>query len=106
MFQQQQQQVVEENMSNLTSASGEASVSSGNRTEIGTNSSYPQVQQQYLVPQTQQPIKRKRNLPGNPGLFSSFFFKFFIFIIFFSFFCFVLITCYLWVIFQTLMLRL
>jgi len=61
--QQQQQQVVEENMSNLTSASGEASASSGNRTEIGTN---------YLAPpptQTQ-PAKKKRNLPGNPGLFS------------------------------------
>ena len=75
----QQQQVVEENMSNLTSASGEASVSSGNRTEIGTGSSYPQtqqVQQQYLVPPTQsqtQPMKKKRNLPGNPGLFSTFF---------------------------------
>ncbi|RDY11780.1 Protein indeterminate-domain 7, partial [Mucuna pruriens] len=58
-----QQQVVEENMSNLTSASGEASASSGNRTEIGT--SYPQ---QYLAPpptQTQ-PAKKKRNLPGNP----------------------------------------
>lgn len=71
----QQQQVVEENMSNLTSASGEASASSGNRTEIGTSSSYPQVQQQYLVPPTQsQPMKKKRNLPGNPGLFSTFFF--------------------------------
>ncbi|TKY64362.1 indeterminate-domain 11 [Spatholobus suberectus] len=61
--QQQQQPVVEENMSNLTSASGEASASSGNRTEIGT--SYPQ---QYLAPpptQTQ-PAKKKRNLPGNP----------------------------------------
>lgn len=78
----QQQQVVEENMSNLTSASGEASVSSGNRTEIGTSSSYPQVQQQYLVPPTQsQPMKKKRNLPGNPGLFSTFFF-----------FCFVLMN--------------
>ncbi|PPR84395.1 hypothetical protein GOBAR_AA36320 [Gossypium barbadense] len=53
-------------MSNLTSASasGEASVSSGNRTEAGSN--YPQ---QYFTtsqqPQTQ-PVKRKRNLPGNP----------------------------------------
>ncbi|KAJ7963183.1 Protein indeterminate-domain like [Quillaja saponaria] len=64
MFQQQQQQpVVEENMSNLTSASGEASVSSGNRTEIGTN--YPQ--QYFAPPPTQtQAVKRKRNLPGNP----------------------------------------
>lgn len=66
MFQQQlQQPVVEENMSNLTCASGEASVSSGNRTEIGTSYS-----QQYFAPpppQTQ-PAKKKRNLPGNPGL--------------------------------------
>ena len=64
--QQLQQQVVEENMSNLTSASGEASVSSGNRTEIGTNYS-----QQYFAPpptQTQPVVKKKRNLPGNPGL--------------------------------------
>ncbi|KAJ4848083.1 hypothetical protein Tsubulata_026723 [Turnera subulata] len=64
MFQQQQ----EENMSNLTSASGEAaSVSSGNRNETGTNYS-----QQYFAPQLQgqapsQPAsKKKRNLPGNP----------------------------------------
>ncbi|TKY48268.1 indeterminate-domain 11 [Spatholobus suberectus] len=51
-------------MSNLTSASGEASASSGNRTEIGTDYS-----QQYFAPpptQTQPPLKKKRNLPGNP----------------------------------------
>ncbi|XWS12072.1 hypothetical protein CRYUN_Cryun37aG0059100 [Craigia yunnanensis] len=57
------QQALEENMSSLTSASGEASVSSGNRTEAGTN--YPQ---QYFTtppPQTQ-PVRKKRNLPGNP----------------------------------------
>ncbi|XP_039070106.1 protein indeterminate-domain 7-like [Hibiscus syriacus] len=70
--QQQQKQVFEENMSNLTSASasGEASVSSGNRIEAGSN--YPE---RYLIttqqPQAQaqaqsQPVKRKRNLPGNP----------------------------------------
>ncbi|XP_048234008.1 protein indeterminate-domain 7 isoform X2 [Ricinus communis] len=51
-------------MSNLTSASGEASVSSGNRNE--TN--YPP--QQYFAhpppPQSQPPAKKKRNLPGNP----------------------------------------
>ncbi|XP_028756318.1 protein indeterminate-domain 7 [Neltuma alba] len=66
MFHQQQQQVVvEENMSNLTSASGEASVSSGNRNEIGAN--YPP-QQYFASPPTQttQPVKKKRNLPGNP----------------------------------------
>ncbi|KAE8669729.1 Protein indeterminate-domain 2 [Hibiscus syriacus] len=59
LFHQQQQklQVLEENMSNLTSASGEASVSSGNRSEIGY----------FATPPTQtQLAKRKRNLPGNP----------------------------------------
>ncbi|XWS16221.1 hypothetical protein CRYUN_Cryun34aG0066700 [Craigia yunnanensis] len=50
-------------MSNLTSASGEASVSSGNRTEAGTN--YPQQYFSIPPPQTQ-PVKKKRNLPGNP----------------------------------------
>ncbi|KAA8540284.1 hypothetical protein F0562_024153 [Nyssa sinensis] len=46
---QQQQPVLEENLSNLTSASGEAS-------------------QQYFAPsnQIQLPVKKKRNLPGNP----------------------------------------
>ncbi|OAY53157.1 protein indeterminate-domain 7 [Manihot esculenta] len=64
MFHQQQQQPLqEENMSNLTSGSGEASVSSGNRNETGTNYS-----QQYFVPPPpeSQPVKKKRNLPGNP----------------------------------------
>ncbi|XP_061371075.1 protein indeterminate-domain 11-like [Gastrolobium bilobum] len=67
MFQQEQQQqqpLVEENMSNLTSASGEASASSGNRTEIGT--SYPQQHLASPPTQTQPPLKKKRNLPGNP----------------------------------------
>ncbi|XP_027340092.1 protein indeterminate-domain 11-like isoform X2 [Abrus precatorius] len=66
VFQQQPQQLplVEENMSNLTSASGEASASSGNRNEIVTDYS-----QQYFAPpstQTQPQVKKKRNLPGNP----------------------------------------
>ncbi|RDX81698.1 Protein indeterminate-domain 7 [Mucuna pruriens] len=55
---------VTKTMSNLTSPSGEASASSGNRTEIGTDYS-----QQYFAPpptQTQPPLKKKRNLPGNP----------------------------------------
>ncbi|XAR49937.1 hypothetical protein NMG60_11004123 [Bertholletia excelsa] len=62
---QQQKPAVEENMSNLTSASGEASASSGNRAETGTNIDYPQ---QHLAPPTQtQPVaKKKRSLPGNP----------------------------------------
>ncbi|KAK8514231.1 hypothetical protein V6N12_008944 [Hibiscus sabdariffa] len=52
-------------MSNLTCASGEASVSSGsgNRTEVGTH--YPQ--QFFATPPPQpQPVKKKRSLPGNP----------------------------------------
>ncbi|XP_045799988.1 protein indeterminate-domain 11-like [Trifolium pratense] len=65
-----QQPLEEENMSNLTSASGEASAnSSGNRNEIGTNYHH----QQYLAPsqstQTHDeppPPKKRRNLPGNP----------------------------------------
>lgn len=65
MLFQQQQRVVDENMSNLTSASGEASVSSsGNRAEIGTNN-FPQ--QYFASPPQSQPPKKKRNLPGNPG---------------------------------------
>ncbi|XP_039004557.1 protein indeterminate-domain 7-like isoform X2 [Hibiscus syriacus] len=52
-------------MSNLTSASasGEASGSSGNRIEAGSN--YPQ--QNFTTQQPQAlPAKKKRNLPGNP----------------------------------------
>ncbi|KAJ0250512.1 hypothetical protein HA466_0138350 [Hirschfeldia incana] len=66
LFHHQQQQG-EENMSNLTSASGDqASVSSGNRTEIsGSNFHYNQQQQeQCFVTQSSQ--KKKRNQPGNP----------------------------------------
>ncbi|TQD83801.1 hypothetical protein C1H46_030622 [Malus baccata] len=62
--QQQSQQLVDENMSNLTSASGEAaSVLSGNRNEIGTSFS-----QQFFTtpPQAQPTLKKKRNFPGNP----------------------------------------
>lgn len=60
LFQQQQQ--ADENMSNLTSASGDqASVSSGTRNEIGYNFAPHQPQTQ-----TQPPPKKKRNLPGHP----------------------------------------
>ena len=63
---QQQQHILEENMSNLTSQSGtEASVSSGN---IRAETNY---QQYFATPpppaQAQPPAKKKRNLPGNPG---------------------------------------
>ncbi|XP_050233987.1 protein indeterminate-domain 7 [Mercurialis annua] len=66
MFHQQQQQNQEENMSNLTSAS---SVSSGNRNESNTVTNYPNPQQYFTHPQpsqSQPPLKKKRNLPGNP----------------------------------------
>lgn len=53
--QQNQQLMVEENMSNLTSASGEASVSSN------------QQQSSFASPNPNpNPTKKKRNLPGNP----------------------------------------
>ncbi|XP_057978472.1 protein indeterminate-domain 7 isoform X2 [Malania oleifera] len=53
--------VAEENMSNLTSASGEASVSSSsNRTEQYFTTPLPNNNQ------TQPSVKKKRNLPGNP----------------------------------------
>lgn len=79
IFQQQQQQSgVEDNMSNLTSAaSGDAtSASSGNRpTELsGPINNYPHQQYNFAPPQPpttqitpQPPLKKKRNLPGNPG---------------------------------------
>ncbi|KAG6521103.1 protein indeterminate-domain 7-like [Zingiber officinale] len=55
--QQQQQQLVDENMSNLTSASGEASVSS-NQQSNSAASPNPNP--------NPNPTKKKRNLPGNP----------------------------------------
>lgn len=67
LFQQQQGVLLDENMSNLTSASGEAvSVSSGNRIEIGAQQKY--FVNTAAVPQNTQPaVKKRRNLPGNPG---------------------------------------
>ncbi|KAL6953073.1 hypothetical protein U1Q18_049972 [Sarracenia purpurea var. burkii] len=64
MLIQQQNPAMEENISNLTSASGDqASVSSGNKAETG--STFPH--QQYFAPIQTPPIaKKKRNLPGNP----------------------------------------
>ncbi|XVF74401.1 hypothetical protein PTKIN_Ptkin13bG0107700 [Pterospermum kingtungense] len=65
--QQQQQQALEENMSNLTSASGDqASVSSGNRTEAGTNYTQQYFTSSTTAPTQTQPVKKKRNQPGNP----------------------------------------
>ncbi|XP_009774627.1 protein indeterminate-domain 7-like [Nicotiana tabacum] len=75
MNQQNQPVVVEENMSNLTSASGEAaSVSSCNRNDNNNNNTitggiYPP-QYNFAPPnqqvQAQHQIKKKRNQPGNP----------------------------------------
>ncbi|KAL2471968.1 Protein indeterminate-domain 7 [Abeliophyllum distichum] len=58
--------LVDDSMSNLTSASNEASISSSNRTEIATTV-YPQ-QSFAISPDnpTRPPPKKKRNLPGNP----------------------------------------
>ncbi|XP_038904341.1 protein indeterminate-domain 7-like isoform X2 [Benincasa hispida] len=59
---QQQAQAMEENLSNLTSASGEASACSGNHSDqIPTNYSG-----QYFATTQPPPPKKKRNLPGNP----------------------------------------
>uniref|UniRef100_A0A1J3JPP2 Protein indeterminate-domain 11 n=2 Tax=Noccaea caerulescens TaxID=107243 RepID=A0A1J3JPP2_NOCCA len=73
MLLHQQVQQQEENMSNLTSASGDqASVSSGNRTEASGSSYFPHhqqqqehEQQQFFIPESQ-PQKKRRNQPGNP----------------------------------------
>ncbi|XP_020573141.1 protein indeterminate-domain 7-like [Phalaenopsis equestris] len=51
-----QHQLVDENMSNLTSASGEASVSSNQQSSFASPNPNPNTQ----------PSKKKRNLPGNP----------------------------------------
>lgn len=56
--------VVDENMSNLTSASSEVSASSEIRNENG--SLYPQLYSSNATNQEPQP-KRKRSLPGHPG---------------------------------------
>ncbi|XP_057466676.1 protein indeterminate-domain 7-like [Actinidia eriantha] len=53
--------MLDDSMSNLTSASNEASISSSNRNEvIGGGILYPQ------APNQPPPPKKKRNLPGNP----------------------------------------
>ncbi|XP_018441379.1 protein indeterminate-domain 11-like isoform X1 [Raphanus sativus] len=71
LLHQQVHQQQEENMSNLTSASGDqASVSSGNRTEVSGSNYFPhhhqqEEQQQFIVPESQ-PQKKRRNQPGNP----------------------------------------
>lgn len=56
--------MVDENMSNLTSSSGEASASSGTRNE--TSNMYPQ-QSFVSANQASAAAKKKRSLPGNPG---------------------------------------
>ncbi|AEE75418.1 unnamed protein product [Arabidopsis thaliana] len=73
LLHQHQQPQQDENMSNLTSASGDqASVSSGNITEASGSNYFPhhqqqqeQQQQQLVVPDSQTQ-KKRRNQPGNP----------------------------------------
>lgn len=61
-----QQQQVEENMSNLTSASGDqASVSETSGSNFHYNVNPNMQQEQSFAPQSSQ--KKKRNQPGNPG---------------------------------------
>ncbi|XP_075480217.1 protein indeterminate-domain 7-like [Primulina tabacum] len=60
-----QQTPVEENMSNLTTASGEASVSSSNRNDTGGMCNPLYNFPPTIEPQPQ-PIKKKRNQPGHP----------------------------------------
>jgi hypothetical protein len=57
---------MDENMSNLTSASGEVSASSGSRIETGAI--YPQ---HSFDSTNQPPPKKKKSFPGNPGFKSS-----------------------------------
>lgn len=64
--------VVEDSMSNLTSGSNDASISSGYRLQIGAVHPQQQQQQPPLASSptnqsTQPASKKKRNLPGNPG---------------------------------------
>ena len=67
--------MVDENMSNLTCASGDLSASNSSirneSSSAGTVYPHPassaQIQQQQAPP----PPKKKRNLPGNPGLTKS-----------------------------------
>lgn len=66
--------VMEENMSNLTSASSEISGSSGSRIHHTTNpnpttvSLYPHLHHQSSTSRNEESLpKKKRNLPGHPG---------------------------------------
>lgn len=56
----------DDNMSNLTSASGEISASSSSRNESAVGNFYNN-QSSASINQAPPP-KKKRNLPGNPGL--------------------------------------
>ncbi|XAR69243.1 hypothetical protein NMG60_11000756 [Bertholletia excelsa] len=57
--------ILDDNMSNLTSASNETiSLTSSSRNEVGT-AAYPQ-QHSLVSPNQPPPAKKKRNLPGNP----------------------------------------
>ncbi|GMP95106.1 hypothetical protein CsSME_00044277 [Camellia sinensis var. sinensis] len=56
---------VDDNLSNLISASNKASISSSHRNEVGSSTVYPD-QQSFASPNQPPPPKKRRNLPGNP----------------------------------------
>ena len=60
MISPEEQSLIEENMSNLTSASGD-------QTSISSGGNHYFVHPASRDLQPQEPPKRKRNLPGNPG---------------------------------------
>jgi hypothetical protein len=64
IIQQQAVPLVEENMSNLTSASGEAGSVSSNPQSFVSPNSHPNPN----PTPNPNPAKKKRNLPGNPGI--------------------------------------
>ena len=65
--------MVDDNMSNLTFASGEISASSSTRNDQSVGNLYPQNSAASTNQLPPPPNKKKRSLPGNPGL-SAFFF--------------------------------
>lgn len=60
--------MVDDNMSNLSCASGEISASSSSRNESAAGNFYYQQSSASIIQAPPPPLKKKRNLPGNPGL--------------------------------------
>lgn len=59
--------MVDDNMSNLTFASGEISASSSTRNDQSVGNLYPQNSSASTNQLPPPPNKKKRSLPGNPG---------------------------------------